>query len=107
MAAAFANLAKRMHTFRVWAPLPRKVEVQVGGQRHAMRAGPDGWWTAEVPSARPGSDYGFVLDGEGPFPDPRSPWQPNGVHGLSRLRRPRRVRVDRRRLSGAAALLGA
>ena len=45
----------------------------------------DGWWTAEVESAGPGSDYGFVLDGEGPFPDPRSPWQPNGVHALSRV----------------------
>jgi maltooligosyltrehalose trehalohydrolase len=30
-------------------------------------------------------DYGFLLDGEGPYPDPRSPWQPNGVHALSRL----------------------
>ena len=25
-----------------------------------------------------------MLDSDGPFPDPRSPWQPNGVHGLSR-----------------------
>jgi maltooligosyltrehalose trehalohydrolase len=32
-----------------------------------------------------GTDYGFVLDGEGPLPDPRSAWQPSGVHGLSRL----------------------
>ena len=31
-----------------------------------------------------GGGYGFVVDGEGPFPDPRSPWQPDGVHGLSR-----------------------
>jgi maltooligosyltrehalose trehalohydrolase len=74
-----------MHTFRVWATLPKRVEVQVGGQNHAMRRGADGWWTADVESAGPGSDYGFVLDGEGPFPDPRSPWQPNGVHGLSRV----------------------
>jgi maltooligosyltrehalose trehalohydrolase len=34
---------------------------------------------------RAGSDYGFVLDGEGPFPDPRSAYQPKGVHGLSRV----------------------
>jgi maltooligosyltrehalose trehalohydrolase len=45
----------------------------------------DGWWTAEVAEAGPGTDYGFVLDGAGPFPDPRSPSQPNGVHGPSRL----------------------
>ena len=38
-----------------------------------------------VPSAKAGDDYGFILDGEGPFPDPRSVSQPNGVHKLSRL----------------------
>jgi len=31
-----------------------------------------------------GEDYGWLVDGDGPFPDPRSPRQPNGVHGLSR-----------------------
>jgi len=74
-----------MHIFRVWATLPKLVEVRVHGKDHPMQRGEDGWWTVEVPSARPGSDYGFVLDGDGPFPDPRSPWQPNGVHALSRL----------------------
>jgi maltooligosyltrehalose trehalohydrolase len=43
----------------------------------------DGWWTVELPLAGE-SDYGFILDGEGPFPDPHSPWQPHGVTGLSR-----------------------
>lgn len=73
-----------MHTFRVWAPLPKEVQVQVGQQRFPMMASQDGWWQAEVPASA-GDDYGFVLDGDGPFPDPRSPWQPNGVKGLSRL----------------------
>lgn len=74
-----------MHTFRVWAPIPGEVAVVVNGQRHLMTRRADGWWEATVASAGPGSDYGFVLDDEGPFPDPRSPWQPRGVHGLSRL----------------------
>lgn len=74
-----------MHLFRVWAPLPKKVEVQAAGKRYPMVCRENGWWNKEVPSAGPGDDYGFVLDGEGPFPDPRSPWQPQGVHGLSRL----------------------
>ena len=74
-----------MHTLRVWAPLPKKVEVQVRDQRFPMQSEDRGWWSGTVDSAGPGGDYGFVLDGEGPFPDPRSPWQPNGVHGLSRL----------------------
>jgi maltooligosyltrehalose trehalohydrolase len=43
-----------------------------------------GWWEAEA-DARPGADYGYGLDGGDPLPDPRSRWQPSGVHGLSRL----------------------
>ena len=83
-----------MHTFRVWAPFPKKVEVQVGPQSFPMTADAGGWWTATVSAADPGDDYGFILHGEGPegpqgsqgpFPDPRSPSQPNGVHKLSRL----------------------
>ena len=43
-----------------------------------------GWWTAEI-STEPDATYGFSLDGGGVLPDPRSCWQPDGVHGLSRL----------------------
>jgi maltooligosyltrehalose trehalohydrolase len=49
-----------------------------------MRSRGHGWWEVEA-DARPGDDYGFGLDGADPLPDPRSPWQPAGVHGLSRL----------------------
>ncbi len=73
-----------MRTFRVWAPTPGRVEIKMDGICQAMVPGRAGWWSAEVPSAAAGSEYGFVLDGEGPFPDPRSAWQPNGVEGLSR-----------------------
>ena len=41
----------------------------------------EGWWTVVAD----GSDYGFSLDGGPPRPDPRSAFQPEGVHGLSRL----------------------
>jgi maltooligosyltrehalose trehalohydrolase len=74
-----------MHTFQVWAPLPKKVEVQVAGKIFPMTRAENGHWSAEIVSARAGDDYGFFLDGVGPFPDPRSPSQPNGVHKLSRL----------------------
>ena len=50
-----------------------------------MSRGKGGWWSAEVESAGPGSDYGFVLNGGKVLPDPRSPYQPNGPLGLSRL----------------------
>jgi maltooligosyltrehalose trehalohydrolase len=74
-----------MQTFRVWAPLPKKVEVQVGAEKFPMRPAENGWWQSEIPSAKIGDDYGFILDGAGPFPDPRSCSQPNGVHKLSRI----------------------
>ena len=71
------------NSFRVWAPLCQRVELQIDGRRLAMTAHSDGWWSAVAPSGNDAGKYGFVLDGEGPFPDPRSPWQPDGVHGLS------------------------
>jgi maltooligosyltrehalose trehalohydrolase len=74
-----------MHTFRVWATLPKIVEIQVAGKIFPMTRGENNWWMAEIHSAKAGDDYGFILDDEGPFPDPRSLSQPNGVHKLSRL----------------------
>ena len=51
-----------------------------------MSGADDGWFRAEVESAAHGADYGFLLEGNPKiFPDPRSLWQPNGVHGLSRI----------------------
>ncbi len=74
-----------MACFEVWAPKAKKMELYLKDQRMLMEAGEHGWWSLEAPEAGPGSDYGFCIDGEGPYPDPRSFWQPNGVHGLSRL----------------------
>jgi maltooligosyltrehalose trehalohydrolase len=48
-----------------------------------MRRAPGGWWLADVGSGAP-PEYAVVVDGDGPVPDPRSPWQPFGVHGPSR-----------------------
>ena len=47
-----------------------------------MRRAAGGWWTAER-RLQAGELYGYVVDDEGPFPDPRSPCQPRGVHELS------------------------
>jgi maltooligosyltrehalose trehalohydrolase len=72
--------------FRVWAPSAASVDLDLGaaGERRAMHR--DGeWWRLDVPSAGPGTDYAFVLDGGEPLPDPRSPWQPHGIHGPSRV----------------------
>ena len=76
-----------MHRFEVWAPLPKKVAVRVGGKVLPMQEPDDqGWWRLDVDEAGPAANYGFLIDGEDKcYPDPRSPWQPEGVHGMSRL----------------------
>ena len=71
-----------MGEFRVWAPAAGQVDLVSREDRLPMK-GPDerGWWTA---SADVG-DYAYSLDGGTPIPDPRSPWQPAGVNGPSRV----------------------
>ncbi len=72
-----------MRPYSVWAPAAGEVRLRLGNSDLPMRQLASGWWVP-AGSVRRSGDYGFVIDGEGPFPDPRSPWQPNGVHGLSR-----------------------
>ena len=75
-----------MTTLRVWAPALVSVDAVVGGSAYDMKRSDDGWWRVDVDQAVHGTDYAFVLDGEGtPLPDPRSRWQPHGVHGASRV----------------------
>ncbi|PTA47307.1 malto-oligosyltrehalose trehalohydrolase [Micromonospora sp. RP3T] len=76
-----------MTEFTVWAPEAARVRLRLpGAADHEMRPGPDGWWRAEAPDAGPGADYAFLLDDdEQALPDPRSAWQPAGVHGPSRV----------------------
>src|SRR3954465_6588925 len=50
-----------------------------------MTQGRGGWWSLDGPEVKVGTDYAFRLDGDDPIPDPRSPWQPAGVHGPSRV----------------------
>ena len=71
--------------FRVWAPAATQVELDLAGRLLPMQLGGSGWWSVVDPTAGPGTEYGFRLDGDGPFPDPRSAFQPDGVHGLSRV----------------------
>jgi maltooligosyltrehalose trehalohydrolase len=68
--------------YRVWAPNAERLALQVHDGRLPMRRTDGGWWTADRPM-RHGELYGYFIDDEGPFPDPRSRFQPSGVHGLS------------------------
>ena len=72
--------------FTVWAPLRQRVRVVVNGAEHEMTQTAGGWWCGQVDDAGSGSDYAFRLDEEDlPLPDPRSRWQPRGVHAASRI----------------------
>src|SRR5690349_14699164 len=76
--------------FRVWAPGARSVDVASwgGGESigaFALERLPDGTFLGESTGFRPGELYGYRLDGEGPFPDPASRYQPSGVHGPSQI----------------------
>jgi maltooligosyltrehalose trehalohydrolase len=76
-----------MHRFQVWAPHVEKMAINVDGATFPMR-GPDshGWWELEVDEVRPGAEYAYYIDEDPtPYPDPRSQWQPKGVHGVSRV----------------------
>lgn len=69
----------------MWAPLPQQVRLQVGDRVVPMERGVDGWWTPSEPEPLGRVDYGYLIDDDPqPRPDPRSRWQPHGVHGLSR-----------------------
>ncbi len=75
-----------MHHFEIWAPSARTMALRIEDSIVPMR-GPDdrGWWRAEAEAA-PGANYGFLIDDDPrAYPDPRSRWQPEGVHGLSRI----------------------
>jgi maltooligosyltrehalose trehalohydrolase len=75
--------------FSVWAPSAQGVELVMdeggGTRRTEMRREAGGWWRADVADAEAAGGYRYVIDGQGPFPDPRSRWQPGGVHGPSHI----------------------
>ncbi|HEY7207666.1 MAG TPA: alpha-amylase family glycosyl hydrolase [Gaiellaceae bacterium] len=70
--------------FRVWAPSASSVGVRHGGRDHGLDACEGGTFEGTFP-ARAGDDYLFVLDRATALPDPCSRFQPDGVHGPSRV----------------------
>jgi maltooligosyltrehalose trehalohydrolase len=75
-----------MTTFEVWAPDHERVRIRILGTDHDLHRLDDGWWRVAIPGAVPGTDYAYLLGADDtPLPDPRSRWQPAGVHGRSRV----------------------
>ena len=70
--------------FSVWAPHAKSVDLLLDERRIPLLPAAQGYWQADVP-ARAGQDYKYSLDGAAGLPDPRSRWQPAGVHGASQV----------------------
>ena len=80
-------------SFDVWAPRCRRVRLVVDAGDglydpiELEHAAGDWWRLPASTTARlgDGTDYGYLLDDDDhPIPDPRSRFQPHGVHALSR-----------------------
>ena len=82
-----AELVKGGVSFRVWAPARKSVEVVLGGGEavRALRPERDGYFSATVAAVGVGALYSFRLDGQGPFADPASRYQPEGPEGPSQV----------------------
>jgi maltooligosyltrehalose trehalohydrolase len=89
-----------MTTLEIWAPKATRVAVRLletaqsadqpatSGRQASLSPGGDGWFRADV-ALDYGQDYGILLDDDPTLlPDPRSRWQPYGVHGPSRWHDP-------------------
>ncbi len=79
--------------FRVWAPEKRSVDVLLEGQEPrviALERHSDGTFGGLVPGLSAGARYCYRVDGHGPFPDPVSRFQPEGIHGQSEVVDPTR-----------------
>ena len=75
--------------FQVWAPDRGEVRLVIegdsSGRSIALRPSGDGYFAAVVPGTGAGTRYRYLLDGEGPYPDPASRSQPDGPHGPSEV----------------------
>lgn len=79
-----ANRSGDAVEFRVFAPDAHQVTLQLDGRDDvAMTPAGDGRFSCDVPDVATGQRYAYVVDGQGPWPDPWSRSQPDGVHDAS------------------------
>ena len=72
-----------MQGFEVWAPTAERVELVLSHETVPMTRAGELWTTDRV--ASDGQRYSYRVDGAGPFPDPRSRYQPEGPGGPSEI----------------------
>ncbi len=73
-------------SFRVWAPRASAVDVVFEDTSLTdlkLTARDGGYFEGFAAGVRAGTGYRYRLDGEGPYPDPYSRFQPDGPHGPS------------------------
>ena len=78
------------HGITVWAPSATTVHCKMENSEIPMSRQNSGWWSLQTEQDLHNCEYSFVVDNKNPVPDPRSPSQPFGVHGVSKF-------VDHRR----------
>ncbi len=73
--------------FRVWAPTVTSVSLVVVGESKETPMDPEGngYYTASLSAAGPGTRYFYLLNGKELRPDPVSRFQPEGVKGPSKV----------------------
>lgn len=70
--------------FRVWASGRRKVGVVLAdGREYRLVPEGDGYFSGAVAGLGAGTLYRLRVNGQGPWPDPASRFQPDGPHGPS------------------------
>jgi maltooligosyltrehalose trehalohydrolase len=74
--------------FRVWAPRAATLSVKIFGDEERtveMQRTACAVFEATATETGAGADYKYIIDDEKERPDPVSRWQPEGVHGPSRV----------------------
>jgi len=75
--------------FALWAPGASTVDLCLDDHQppivRPMEREDGGWFGLSVAEAHAGSRYCFAIDGGDRVPDPASRWNPDGVHGASRV----------------------
>ena len=92
-------------TFRVWAPHAEEVAVigtfnDWNPKSHSLQPEADGYWATDVPGAKPGDEYQFLLCNNGQELSKNDPYAREVTHsaGNSVVPDPR-LRLGRRPLS--------